>query len=65
MKVLLIGGSGFVGSELSRRLFERKVEFIIADKRASQHFLDHYVDANITSSQTLDVRGLPISLCTG
>jgi nucleoside-diphosphate-sugar epimerase len=48
LKVSIIGGSGFVGTNLSRQLFRRQGKFWIADLRRSQEFPE--------KSKVLDVR---------
>lgn len=49
--ISIIGGSGFVGSNLSQQLFMRQSEFCIGDLRQSEKFPE--------SSQLLDVRSAP------
>ena len=48
MKVLLVGGSGFIGSELSKQLSSQGREFAIADKVDSKLFPDRRQHLDIT-----------------
>ena len=48
MIISVIGGAGFVGSGLARRLFERQEKFCIADLKTSREFPD--------TSRVVDVR---------
>lgn len=48
MSVLLVGGSGFIGSELARQLDRQGRAFVIADKVPSRVFPDKYVHLDIT-----------------
>ena len=54
MTVLLIGGSGFIGSELARQLTAKQLDFAIADIRPSQIFPKHCQIADVTSEEALD-----------
>ena len=51
MRIFLIGGSGFIGTELAERLNQRRREFVIADIVSSRAFPERCVHLDITSPQ--------------
>ena len=54
MSILLVGGSGFIGSELARQLDRQGRVFAIADKAPSRVFPDRYAHLDITGPDAPD-----------
>lgn len=56
MKITVIGGSGFVGTRLVKRLLDAKYEVIIADKRPSKDYpqLWHRVDMRNAPNENIE-----------
>ncbi|KAA8996982.1 NAD-dependent epimerase/dehydratase family protein [Affinibrenneria salicis] len=53
-KVAIIGGSGFIGTRLAKRLSARSdLTLTIIDKRKSEHFPDLYQFGDVTKPETL------------
>lgn len=53
-KVAIIGGSGFIGTRLAKRLSERDdLTLVIVDKQPSAHFPALYQYGDVTQPQTL------------
>jgi len=44
-KICVIGGSGFIGTRLCKRLMQAQEDFFIVDKKQSQTFADRTVCA--------------------
>ena len=53
MNIAIIGGSGFIGTVLSRFFTEKNIEFKIVDKNKSESFPDKWEYADVTKVDTL------------
>lgn len=53
MKVAIIGGSGFIGSRLARRLSRSGVPFVIVDKEQSQEFKTNHIFADVRNAEEI------------
>jgi GlcNAc-P-P-Und epimerase len=51
--VLILGGSGFLGSRLASLLAEHRVPFLIGDPRRSQAFPDRWSECDVRRRETL------------
>jgi len=54
MKITIIGGSGFVGTRLTKRLLESSHEILIADKQVSKKYPELRVFADVRQPETLE-----------
>ena len=55
MIISLIGGSGFIGSRLAKRLMNAAIEFHILDKNNSVQFPEFYKYSDVTSMASLSL----------
>src|SRR5690606_28993563 len=51
--ITIVGGSGFIGSRLSRRLKEKNTAFQIIDKRVGSNFPDETIVADVRDLESL------------
>jgi nucleoside-diphosphate-sugar epimerase len=54
MNVTVVGGSGFVGSALCRRLLNKKIDFSILDIKQSKYFPEAFKNTDIRSESQLN-----------
>nr|WP_317401940.1 NAD-dependent epimerase/dehydratase family protein [Plesiomonas shigelloides]QLL91077.1 UDP-glucose 4-epimerase [Plesiomonas shigelloides] len=54
MRVAIIGGSGFIGSVLSKALANKKIAFSILDKNKSSIFPEYWTYCDVTKLDTLE-----------
>jgi nucleoside-diphosphate-sugar epimerase len=52
-KINIIGGSGFIGTRLSKRLFDSGINFKIIDKKVSQSYPQDTVISDVRNSENL------------
>ena len=53
IKISVIGGSGFVGTHLCRKLLSKKINFEIIDKRPTSEFPNHYKYGDVRDIESL------------
>ncbi|MGQ3904391.1 NAD-dependent epimerase/dehydratase family protein [Mixta calida] len=53
MSVAIIGGSGFIGGNLSCLLNERKIDFFIVDIKKPEHFPDKWIYGDVTDKRSI------------
>lgn len=53
MMVVIIGGSGFVGTRLCRRLTDKGIDFVILDKAKSHYFPDAWIESDVRDIDSL------------
>ena len=53
IKISVIGGSGFIGTHLCRKLLSKKINFEIIDKRPTSEFPNHYKYGDVRDIESL------------
>ncbi|WP_370559861.1 NAD-dependent epimerase/dehydratase family protein [Edwardsiella tarda] len=54
MSIVIIGGSGFIGTRLAAQLKDAGIDFTIVDKRKSEKFPEHWQFGDVTKPETLE-----------
>ncbi|WP_420299379.1 NAD-dependent epimerase/dehydratase family protein [Edwardsiella tarda] len=54
MSIVIIGGSGFIGTRLATQLKDTGINFTIVDKRKSEKFPEHWQFGDVTKPETLE-----------